>query len=173
MGLWNGIGAGIGRKHNLQDRLPVELRNKFLYLWSGSYTGDNLRDSLGSESVISVSGKDWTTKQIPPETAATFTVPDNATFLAADGADNFWFDGSDLLQQKTHADLILSTTQRTFVKYSDFDPFNVYSIGILKDGEILTDDDKIELNKYFKLWAEYWGEFMDSGYMKDNRIGNE
>lgn len=102
---------------------------------------------------------------------ATFSVPNNATFLAADGTDDFWFDGSNVLQQKIRADLIASTTLRTFIKYSDFEPYNIYGIGILKTGETLTEADKIKLNRYFKLWAEYWGELMDSGYMKDNRVG--
>jgi hypothetical protein len=153
------------------DFLPASLSNKFLFLWTGDYSGNNLKDSLGSSAVISVAGKDWPTRYIPQNTSATFSVPDNATFLSADG-DNFWFDTLDVRQQKTHADLIASTTMRTFIKYADFEPYHVYAIGILKAGEIITDADKITLNKFFKLWAEYWGELMDSGYMKDNRGGD-
>lgn len=151
--------------------MPKALRDKFLFLWTGGYSGNDLKDSLGSSAVISVTGKDWTTRYIPQNTSATFSVPDNATFLSADG-DNFWFDTLDVRQQKTHADLIASTTMRTFIKYADFEPYNIYAIGILKAGEIITDADKITLNKFFKLWAEYWGELMDSGYMKDNRGGD-
>lgn len=151
--------------------MPKALRDKFLFLWTGGYSGNDLKDRLGSSAVISVTGKDWTTRYIPQNTSATFSVPDNATFLSADG-DNFWFDTLDVRQQKTHADLIASTTMRTFVKYADFEPYNIYAIGILKAGEIITDADKITLNKFFKLWAEYWGELMDSGYMKDNRGGD-
>jgi len=153
--------------------MPKALCDKFLFLWTGDYSGNDLKDSLGSSAVVSVLNKDWTTRHIPQTTSATFSVPDNATFLNADGVDDFWFNSSDALQQKTHADLIASTTMRTFVKYADFEPYHVYAIGILKAGEIITDAEKITLNRFFKLWAEYWGVFMDSGYMKDNRIGNE
>ena len=165
----NRLGINAGKPAGL----PAALRAKFLFLWSGKYDGDNLKDDLGGAAVITVTDKDWTTNFIPPTTAATFAVPDNATFLAADGADDFWFDASDTLLQKTHANLIASTTARTFIKYADTAPHNVIGIGILKAGETLTDGEKIKLNRYFRLWAEYWGEMMDSGYMKSNRIGNE
>jgi hypothetical protein len=168
-----GIGIGVGMPFRRTALgLSPSLRAKFLYLWTGSYEGDDLLSDLGNE-VIAVTGKDWGTSYITPDTSATFAVPDNATFLAADGSDDFWFDDSDVLQQKDHADLIASATLRTFIKYADFEPYNVYAIGILKAGEVLTDSDKIELNRFFKLWAEYWGVLMDSGYVKDNRIGNE
>lgn len=153
------------------DTLPKELKEKFLFLWTAK-VGDNLANLLGTDQVT-ITGKDFTTSYITAETEATFAVPDNATYLAADGADDFWFNSSGVLQQKTLTDLISATPQRTFFKYADFAPFNGYALGILKAGESLTDSDKVRLNRYFKLWAEYWGEFMDSGYMKDNRIGNE
>lgn len=173
MSLLNINGIYIGSNRGKPAGLPVVLRNKFLFLWTGGYTGDNLKDSLGSAAVISVTGKDWTTRYIDPDTSATFAVPDNATFLGADGTDDFWFDASDTLQQKTHAELIASETLRTFVKYADFEPYNIYVIGILKAGEVLTQSDRIALNKYFKLWFQYWGEVMVSGYMKDNRVLSE
>jgi hypothetical protein len=165
----NRLGINAGKPAGL----PAALRAKFLFLWSGKYDGDNLKDDLGGAAVITVTGKDWTDRFIPPTTSATFAVPDNATFLAADGADDFWFNSSNTRLQKTHANLIASTSARTFIKYADTAPHNVYGIGILKDGETLTDGEKIKLNRYFRLWAEYWGEMMDSGYMKSNRIGNE
>lgn len=155
------------------DYLPEALRDKFLFLWTGDYDGDNLKDSLGSDAVVTVSGKDWITRYIPQDTEATFSVPDNATFLAADGTDDFWFNASDVLQQKSHGNLIASTTLRTFIKYADFDPYNIYAAGILKAGEVITDAEKVILNRFFKLWANYWGVLMDSGYTKDNRIEND
>lgn len=165
----NRLGSNAGKPAGL----PAALRAKFLFIWTGKYDGDNLKDDLGGAAVITVTDKDWTTSFIPPTTAATFAVPDNATFLAADGADDFWFNASNALLQKTHANLIASTTARTFIKYADTSPHNVYGIGILKDGETLTDGEKIKLNRYFRLWAEYWGELMDSGYLKSNRIVEE
>ena len=161
----NGIVIGANRRKGL----PVALRAKFLFLWIGKFNGDNLKNDLGND-VITVTNKDFTTVYIPETSLATFAVPDNATYLGADGADDFWFDAANVLQQKTHADLIASTTLRTFVKYTDFEPYQVSAIGILKEGEVLTTADKIALNKYFKLWVQYWGiSLMDSGYMKDNR----
>jgi len=149
--------------------LPRTLLDKFLFLWTGKYDGDDLLSDLDA-SVITVTGKNWITKTIPQDTEATFAVPDNATYLAADGTDDWWFNGAGVLQQKTHADLIISTTMRTFIKYNDFDPYYVSAIGILKDGEVITEADEIVLNRFFKLWVQYWGlEMMLSGYMKDNR----
>lgn len=163
------IGNRVGRGMS-KNKLSAALLAKFLFLWTGRYDGDDLLSDLSSD-VITVTDKDWTGRYIPPTTSATIAVPDTSTYVDADGSDDFWFDGSDVLQEKTHADLIASETSRTFVKYSDFDPYNVYAIGILNAGETLTDSDKIELNRYFKLWVQYWGTtMMDSGYMKDNRI---
>jgi len=168
-GIGKVIGLRVGAKKPKSKLSPLLLA-KFLYLWTGRYDGDNLLSDISSD-VITVTGKDWVGLIIPSTTSATFSVPDNATYLAADGTDDFWFDATDVLQSITHADLIASETMQTFVKYNDFDPFNVSAIGILKDGETLTDDDKIELNIYFKLWVQYWGTIMmDTGYMKDNRI---
>lgn len=162
-----GLGLKVGGKKP-KNKLSPLLLAKFLYLWTGRYSGDNLLSDLSSD-VITVTGKDWAGLIIPP-TTATFAVPDNATYLAADGTDDFWFDAADAPQAITHAELIASETMQTFIKYTDFEPYNISAIGILNDGESLTDGDKIELNIYFKLWVQYWGEtMMDSGYMKDNR----
>ena len=154
----------------ISEAMPAALLAKFLYLWSGKYDGDDLLSNIDA-TVITVTDKDWSTTFIPATSSSTFSVPDNATFIAADGDDNFWFDIADTLLQKTLTNLIESTTLRTFVKYADIVPHNVFGIGILKEGEILTDEEKIKLNHYFRLWAEYWGVLMDSGYMKDNRGG--
>jgi hypothetical protein len=153
------------------DTLPQELKEKFLFLWT-TKEGDNLMNLLGTDQVT-ITGKDFATSYIPEDTVATFAVPDNATYLAADGADDFWFNSSGVLQQKTLTNLISASPQRTFFKYADFAPFNGYALGILKAGEVLSESDKISLNRYFKLWAYYWGVLMDSGYTKDNRIENE
>ena len=153
----------------IKSGLPAYLKAKFRYLWTGRYSGDNLLNNLGAE-VITVTGKDWSTVYISPDTTATFAVPDNATFLAADGTDDFWFNGSDVLQQKTHTELIESTTLRTFVHYSDEEPYNISGIGILKNGEKISDSEQIILTKYFKLWVQYWSTtMMEVGHLKTNR----
>lgn len=163
-----GLRMGVPFNKSIQG-LPSTLLVKFEYLWTGKFSGDDLLSDLGPE-VITVTGKDFITSYIPDTTTATFAVPDNATFLADDGADDFWFSALNVLQQKIFTELIESTTLRTFIKYTDFEPYSISIIGILKDGEVLTEADKVILNKYFKLWVQYWGEtMMESGYMKDNR----
>lgn len=149
--------------------LPSELLDKFLFLWTGKYSGDDLQSIL-DDSVITVTNKDWTGRFIPDGSSATFAVPDNATYLVADGTDDFWFDGADSPQEITHAELIVSTTMRTFVKYNDVSPFDVSAIGILKAGEVITESDEDILSKYFRLSAQYFGiDFNFNGYFKDNR----
>ena len=144
-------------------------RDVFQYLWIGDYTGDNLKSEVGSD-VITVTNKDWTTKFIPATTSATFAVPNNATYLANDGTDDFWFDAANTLLQKTGSNLIERTTARTFILYSNTAPYFVSLIGILKSDVVLTDADTVLLTKFFKLWVQYWGEeMMEQGYMKDNR----
>lgn len=165
VGINTRIGAIQLRKKN---GLSVALKAKFLFLWNGKFSGSNLLDDING-AVITVTDKDFTTNYIPGDSEATFAVPNTNPFLLADGGDDFWFIDF-VLQQKTLADLIASTTVRSFIKYADFEPYNVSAIGILKAGESLTEEDKISLNRYFKLWVQYWGETMlESGYMKDNR----
>ena len=156
------------------DFLPAATKAKFREMWSpGNVNSSGNMVGLINGYILTVTGKDYTTNYIPDTSEATFAVPDNATFIADDGTDTFWSNASNVLQQKTVTHLISSTTLRTFIKYADFAPFNVFLIGILKAGEVITDNEKVILNRYFKLDKEYWGVLMDSGYMKDNRIGNE
>lgn len=161
----NFLKYGIQVSKRSSDVLLGDLLFKFLYLWNGRYSGHNSLSNI-DETSITVSGKDWSSKHIP-DTSATFSVP--VGYLSAD-TDNFWFSTGTPLQ-KTFTELIESATLRTFVKYTDFEPYTISAIGILKPGEVLTEDDKILLTSYFKLWTQYWGEtMMDTGYMKDNRI---
>jgi hypothetical protein len=163
-GALNRLGANSGRLPGI----PKYLAEKLLFLWTGKYDGDNLLNALGDD-YITVTDRDWTSRWVPEDTEATFSVPDEADYLSAD-TDGFWFDGSDDIVQKTITDLLFSKTQRTFIKYRDVEPYDIIGIGILKDDVVLTLADKIRLNRYFRLWVEYWGEMMDSGYMKGNRM---
>jgi hypothetical protein len=139
----------------------------FMYLWTSKFDGDDLLSDVGTD-VITVTGKDFTARRIPATTAATFAVPNMAAFISAD-TDNYWISGGNLIQ-RTGADLIVCTSERTIIAYNDYEPYHVYAIGILKPDVVLTEALKIKLNKLFRLWALYWDEtFMDSGYMKDNR----
>lgn len=147
--------------------LSATLGAKFLLLWEGAYSGDNLKSDLDA-AVITTSAKDWDSKYIS-DTDSTFAAPDNATYIAAD-TDNFWFTSLGVQNQVTFDQLIASETLRTFVKYSDFEPWKIYAIGILKADATLTEADKDELTRYFKLWPTYFGDMREFGYMKDNRI---
>lgn len=93
-----------------------------------------------------------------------------SNWIAADASDEFWFDSDGVQQQKTFDQLIGTSTTRTFVKYTNKPPYRASIIGILKPDAVLTDDDKEELTKYFKLWVYYWEDLWDDkGQWKDNR----
>ena len=169
MGIVYRLGIGITNRKPSISGLPGYLRDKFLFLWLGDYQGDNLLNSLGTD-YITVTNKDWSTKVIPDTTSATFSVPNNASYLNADGAEDFWFNSGNTLLQKTFTQLIESTTFRTFVKYNEDSPYFIYAIGVLKQGETISDEEKVILTKYFRLWVQYWSTvMMEQGYMKDNR----
>jgi len=160
-------GLTIGSRNQIGSSLPSELLDKFLFLWTGKYHGDNLLSDLSSDE-ITVTSKDWITKYIPEESASTFAAPIGAVYLNADGTDDFWYNGANVRQQRTHTDLISYDPQRTFIKYSDFAPYYVYAISVLKTGEVLTDSDKNILSRFFKLHIMYFDAWNDFGYMKDN-----
>lgn len=163
---------GIKSIVSISIGLPSELKAKFLFLWTGKYDGDDLQNDL-DDDVITVTDKDWETKYIPETSESTFAVLDTAGYIAAD-TDNFWFDAEETQLQKTFTNLIESTTARTFVKYSDFEPYQIFAIGIMKAGETLTENDEYILTRYFKLWTLYFGgEMREYGYMKDNRVMSE
>lgn len=165
-------------KYKNGDKISLVLDSSWDSLTTGAYCYYNgmITNSFISSNpdTLIVTNKDWSTKHIPPETLATISIPNDYKYIQADNVyDNFWLDPyfeAPVLNQITHAELIVSETERTFVKYSDFEPYNISAIGILKAGTVLTELDKIYLNKFFKLWVQYWGTtMMDSGYMKDNR----
>ncbi len=164
-----GLGLSIAKSSLLQG-LSKDLADKLFYHFIGNYDSGNLADSLGSGSIIVTLGDadPWTSKFIP-ETLATFAIPDDADFIAADGADAFWVV-EGVIQQKTFTELINSTTLRTLIKYSSFEPWMIHELAILKPDAVLTEANKDELTRYFKLWPTYFGDMREFGYMKDNRI---
>lgn len=166
MAFINVIGNTISSQRRISG-LPDTLLAKMLYFWTGKYDGDDLLSNLDT-SVITVTSKDWSSKYINSASTATFAVPNNPTYLNADGADDFWFDAGNTLIQVDLAQLIGYDPQRTFIKYADFDPYHVYAICILKTGEVLTDDEKNILSHYFKLHLFYFGVLNNFGYLKDN-----
>jgi len=166
-GAGRGVGFGRGPRGG-GCFLPLALRSKFLFLWTGNISGNRLLNDLGT-GYITITDKDFTSRYLPYISEATFSVPDNSTYKDADGTDDFWFDSSDVLKNVTISDLIASSTEHTFVKYSDFDPFHIYAIGILKNGVTLTEAEKNTISSLFKLWIFYFGTLSDFGYYKDNR----
>lgn len=148
---------------------PVtDILEKMLFFWDGFFIGDDLKNELGTD-VMTVVNKDFLTNYIPPTSTATFNAPNTEIYKTAD-EDNFWFTAGGDLIDITISDLYGCTAERTFVKYSNAEPYNVYWIGILKTGEILTDSDKDRLSKQFELWIYYFGELNDYGVLKDNGI---
>ena len=153
---WNEI-AGIGL-------LDTSL---FEFLWiAGNFDGDNLLSSLDTD-VLTVTGKDFSTDYIPVTSAATFAIPDTATYKDAD-TDNFWHTGATILQ-KTVTQLITTDNNRTFVKYADEAPHHITAIGILKQSVTLNDAQKDRFSGFFWLWLYYFGVFNDYGHLKENR----
>ena len=165
-------------KYRNGDNISLVLDNSWDSLTTGAYCYYN---NMITNSYISsdpdtliVTGKDWTTPYIPPETTATISIPNDSKYIQADnGYDNFWLDPYfeiPVLNQITHAELIVSETERTFVKYSDQEPYNIYAIGILKAGVTLTEAEKTLLSKYFWLWVQYWSTtLLGAGHLKTNR----
>jgi hypothetical protein len=146
----------------------ADLLDLMLFFWGGSVSGDNLRNKFNT-NIITVTNKDFTSRYIPPTSSATFAAPDIAAYKTAD-EDNFWYDVGGNVLEKTVADLYGATTERTIIKYSPTEPYNVYWICILKSGVVLTDAQKDEFSKQFTLWLYYFGELNDYGVYKDNGI---
>jgi hypothetical protein len=162
------LGLGLGlHKYNQRSWITPELRDKFLFLWTGKFDGDNLLSDLDS-TAITVTGKDFTTSYIPYTSAATFAVPDNATFEAAD-TDLMWFDSGGTPKTIAVKQLVNFDYERTLIKFDDSSPYHVRMIGILKAGETLTEDEVDRVHRGFYLWVYWSGVENDYGHYKDNR----
>jgi len=162
--------SGFGFCHSLCFQrktigLSQEIQSKFLYLWTGKFSGNNLLSDLDS-NIITVTGKDFSSKYIPSTTAATFRIPNDQDFIDAD-SDNIWYQ--DDFRQVTAEELVTYDFSRTIVKYSNVGPHNISAIGILKYGETLTANELNAVFKYFEL-SVYWNDsYNDNGRIKENR----
>lgn len=145
-----------------------EQSDKVLYLWTGKFDGDNLLSDI-DDTVITVKDKDFSTSYIPYTSAATFAVPNNATFKAADD-DLMWFNSSGTPKTIAVKQLVNFDYTRTIIKYDDESPYHIRAIMILKDGETLTDDEIDDLHKDFALWIYWAGTENELGHQKDNRV---
>lgn len=149
------------------EELSSTLLAKFAMLWVGDISGNNLLNALDTDYII-VTGKDFATDYIPATSAATFALPNTAPYIAAD-QDYLWFDSGGSPRAVTVAELIGYDFNRTFVMYADSSPYHIYAIGVLADGETLTESDWNELHAFFDLSIFYTGELNLYGHLKENR----
>lgn len=164
------IGAKISRislfiRFNIAGGLPSALQDKFLFLWTGNISDNELVNEVGPDN-ITINNQDFSTDYIPDDSDATFNIPDTLAYQTAD-EDNLWYDGS--VQNVTQDQLVAQDYTRTLVKYADSSPYHVYWIGILKSGEVLSDAEIEQISRYFRLWAFWSGYWVDEGAIKENR----
>lgn len=164
-------GKRVGRHLSFNKRsdggLPPDLAELFSILWTTTVEGDELPSQDGNNIVIT--DKDFTvTSHVPAGSEATFSLPDVAG-LKVDDEDNLWFDESGNVLQLTVTDLVGQDYTRTLVKYSNFEPYNIDWIGVLKSTANPTTDQWNQLYRYFQLWFLREGTIHDYGVLKENR----
>jgi hypothetical protein len=128
------------------------LKSLMCFLWVGNIDHNHLLSILDWR-YITISGKDFASSFIPSISAATFTLPNDADYIAAD-LDGFWFAGG-VSKILTVGDLANCMLSRTLILYNNAPPFNVYAIGILKDTTILNNIQREQLGHDFQLWLFY------------------
>lgn len=146
---------------------PALLKAKMLILFTGGISGSTLLSEIGAD-VITVAGKDFTTNTIPSDSTATFTLPNNATYRAAD-TDNLWFTEAGASRNVTVSELIGYDFARTVVCYSSTSPHNIQWIGLLAADATLSEAEVNLLHRAFRLHIFWSGTWNDYGYFKDNR----
>jgi len=164
------IGAGlqsISAVRVAERACPAVLKAKMLILFTGSISGNSLLSEVGSD-VITVSGKDFATNTIPASSAATFTLPNTATYKAAD-IDYLWFTEAGVPRNVTVAELIGYDFARTVICYSSTAPHDIQWIGLLQADATLSETEINLLHRAFRLHIFWSGVWNDYGYFKDNR----
>jgi hypothetical protein len=144
------------------------LKARYGNILEGLYTlvdGTEFIDLMGGTSLtLSVSESE---EYLQDDYAGTITAPAVQALIDGDD-DELWFT-SGTPNALSISDLVDSDYSNTFVKYSNSTPYNVYMIGIIKDGVSLTQSQKNSLSSDFHLWIYYFGGLNDYGYLKDNR----
>jgi hypothetical protein len=142
--------------------LSIALRNKFLFI--GNYsaiTGGKIPNTLDTSTLI-VAGSAG---------SETYKLRNIQVNKDADD-DNLWFTGATP-NAVTTASLVGYDYSRTLVKYDNATPYQIRSIGILKDGETLTQSELNSVHSYFQL-SMFWGGTLNiNGYFKENRTISE
>jgi hypothetical protein len=157
------------------DRSPVlttapwfeYLHDMLDFLWMGAIDNNLLLSVIGNRK-ITVTGKDFLTTYIPEGSTATFRITDDAVMRACDDIDNLWFVPGGVQKDVTVGGLI-GGDYRTIVKYNNIAPFDIYMIGTIKKGLVLTQNQINSISKDFQLSLLWSGEYNDFGYLKDNR----
>jgi len=129
----------------------------FDFLWTGlvSYEGpDYLISDLPDRRKITVTGRDFGGTYIPGGSAATFTLPTDADFVA-DDLDHLWFVGG--VQQNVTANDLVTGEYRTVVKFANAPPYDITAIGLLKHDAVFTSTLEDELAADFDLWLFWMG----------------
>jgi hypothetical protein len=144
----------------------------FHFLWVAGVSTDHdnfLVSILPDKREITITGKDFITNYIPGTSAATFKLQAD-TDLITDDIENLWFTGS--VQNDTMVSDLIGGVYHTLVWYSNSFPYNIYAIGILKNGVILTAAQINLLHTDFLLWMFWSGLLNNYGYLKNNAIMN-
>ena len=161
-----GFVLGIPFLSNWSRHLPKTVKDKFLYLWTGKFSGDDLLSDLDS-NILTTTGKDFSTTYIPETSTATFKIPNTSDFITAD-EDYIWYL-SGTRRDVTITDLITYDFERTLVYYDNNSPYNIRAIGILKSGEVLSSTEIDIVHSYFRL-SIFWDDIFNLyGYLKGNR----
>lgn len=163
-----GVGFTLNKKRNLLELISSLIAGKMSVLWLGEVDGNYLINSEGDNDIL-ITGKDFTESYIPATSSATFSLPDVAS-LKSDDEDNLWYSAGGDIQQLTVNDLISEDYERTVVKYSNFSPYNIYWIGLIKSGETFTNAELNLLHYYFELWILWSGFLVSKGKLKGNRL---
>lgn len=142
----------------------------FSFLWAGLVWGDYLISEFPDRRKITITAKDFGTNYIPEGTASTFVLQNDLDFINDDSPDHLWFNilGN---QNSLHASNLFDFDYtRTVVKNGHTNPYDIYAIGLLRSGVVLTPAQIDKLHADFELWIFWSGVLNDYGYFKDNRF---
>jgi|WetSurSiteA1Bulk_404760.scaffolds.fasta_scaffold91955_2 hypothetical protein len=129
-----------------------DIKHLFSFLWVGGISGNYLY-SITDNRRMTIIGKDFSDDYIPSTSLATFTMPNDADYVA-DDLDNFWFTAG-VSNIKTPTQLANPMLSRTTIFYNNDIPFDIYAIGLLKNATVLTDAQREQLGNDFQLWLFY------------------
>jgi len=140
------------------------------FLWTGMNYQNYLISSLYDRRRITITGRDFATNYIPQTSTASFKLQNDSDLIIADAPDHLWFNPAGNLKVVTPQLLYDPDYTRTIVLCGHASPYNIYAIGILRSGVILTSAQLDQLHHDFELWLFWSGIWNDNGFWKDNKI---